>query len=358
MKKLLIVTNKEIPLTDYRTSLSELSDFNVTFLMPKSKIEYIGIEKVEVPLAGGFNLLNDLKGYYKLYKYLLFNKYDIVHFYNSKYYIIGPLLLFFTRNKTAIITINGFGRVFSSNSKKYILLRPILIFLLNISMFLSKKVTVQNNDDYAFLKKICFKQLYNKVSILKSATRSVDTNKKRFFENKNLRIISIGRVMKDKGINEFLEIASNVKRKNNAIEFTLIGDSTGDEVLDKKVFISNEKKIINHIESTKNVINYLSENDLMLFLSYREGMPRVILESMSVGLPVIAYDTIGVREVVKRNVNGLLFNLYDIEEITNKILEINNDQSVLKQFSTNAYNLFLEEFTFDRYLENIKDIYK
>lgn len=358
MKKLLIVTNKEIPLTDYRTSLSELNDFNVTFLMPKSKIEYVGIEKVEVPLSGGFNFLNDLKGYYKLYKYLLFNKYDIVHFYNSKYYIIGPLLLLFTKNKTSIITINGFGRVFSSNLKKYILLKPILIFLLNISMSLSKKITVQNNDDYSFLKKISFKRLYKKVSILKSATRTISTHKERLFKNKNLKIITIGRIMKDKGINEFLEIASNVKRKNSEIEFTLIGDSTGDEVLDQKVFISHNRKIINYIESTNNVHKYLSENDLMLFLSYREGMPRVILESMSVGLPVIAYDTIGVREVVKRNINGLLFNLYDIEKITNKILEINDAQSVLKQFSINGYNLFLEEFTFDRYLENIKDIYK
>jgi glycosyltransferase involved in cell wall biosynthesis len=356
MKKLLIVTNKEIPSTDYRVSLGDIDGLQTTFVLPDSTLTYKNIEVIKVPLFGGFSFRKEIVGLTKLFRVLLHNKYDITHFYNTKYYLIGPLLAFLSNNKNIIITINGFGRVFSSKSKKYLLVKPIFIIMLNISSLLSNKITVQNSDDFKFLKRILLITFHKKINLVYSASRLPEQINKKII-NDNFNVLHVARIMKDKGIKEFLSIARETKKRNMRINFTLIGASAGDKVLDNEVERAVSDGILNYFEYTNNMSNYYVDTDLILFTSYREGMPRVVLEAMSYGIPVFAYDTVGLRDVVKNDYNGKLFTLYDVNNIATEIVEISKDINKMKSFQDNALKLFNKDFTFDSYRKRIKEIY-
>ncbi len=351
--KILQILNKDVPTHDYRVYLQNIENIEIEFIVPPTTKRYKGITKHEIKLSGGFNLKKDIKAIWELFFFLLNNRYDILHWYSTKYYLIGPLLALMTLHFKNIITINGFGRVFTS--KKYALLKPIFISFYFLSVLISKKVIVQNQDDLEFSKNILPVFLHEKIILVHSGV--LPNEKKINIRKRPFTIINISRIMDEKGIQEFLEIAKTVKQQNENIEFILIGESSGNKYLDEKVSEYKNNKIIKYIKYTDKPFDYLLDSNLLLFTSHREGMPRVVLEAMSISLPTIAYDVIGVRETVSNNVNGLLFNLSDIENIANKILALELDHSILQKLSDNCQIIFNNNFSMNHFIKNMKQVY-
>jgi glycosyltransferase involved in cell wall biosynthesis len=129
----------------------------------------------------------------------------------------------------------------------------------------------------------------------------------------------IGRLLKDKGIEEFAACAKYFKQINAKTKFVVLGDfdqenpSTidRDELL---TWISDE--IIDYKGFVDDVRPYIEESSCIVLPSYREGMPRIILEAMSMGKPVITTDTAGCRETVVHGINGYLVKIKNKEALT------------------------------------------
>jgi len=352
MKNVLLILNKDIPIFDYRVHLGEIQNFQIHFIVPPNNKKYPNIIKHEIELQGGFSLKKDFRGYRKIFKHLLKNNYDIIHYYSSKYYLLGPLLSILTGNKKNIITINGFGKVFTS--KKYFILRPLFISILFLSTIIAKKIIVQNHDDLNTISNIFPRKIRKKTQLVYSGI-SIHS-KKAAFNNANLKVINIARITPEKGIKDYLLIAEQVKKYNNKISFLLIGESSGDTKLDTLVNTFNNLGIIRHIAYTNEPYKFLITSDLMLFTSYREGLPRVLLESLAIRLPILAYDVIGVREVVENNYNGILFKKHDYESIIKKICYFDANYHEIKKMSNNSVELLHRKFSMDKYINQMKQI--
>jgi len=119
----------------------------------------------------------------------------------------------------------------------------------------------------------------------------------------------IGRLLYDKGVREFINAAHILRKENDKVQFWLVGE------LDKEnpSSVRNEDLVkwirepsIHYHGSTDNIKKYIERSDCIVLPSYREGMPRVIMEAMAMERPVITTDTAGCRETVDPNVNGYL----------------------------------------------------
>ena len=150
----------------------------------------------------------------------------------------------------------------------------------------------------------------------------------------NLTFTFIGRLLYDKGVKEFIEAAQLIQQ-NDHIRFWLVGEidkenpsSIRNEDLMKWI---RDPKIHYH-GATDNIRKFIEKSDCIILPSYREGMPRVIMEAMSMERPVITTDTAGCRETVDDNINGYLVPVKDSNALAgaiNKFIQLDPDSKLL-----------------------------
>ncbi|WP_275113053.1 glycosyltransferase [Staphylococcus equorum] len=171
----------------------------------------------------------------------------------------------------------------------------------------------------------------------------------------------MGRLVKEKGIIELLNSYEKLKNKN--VKFIIIGGlpqgERDNETINLIEKFKNNKNIIftNHIT---NVNEYLKMSDIFCLPSYREGMPRSIIEAMAMKNAVLATNIRGSREEVLHNETGYLFDVYDSQIIADYIDVLNEDRQKLDLFKENGYErakaLYDEEKVINKQIKIYKKI--
>lgn len=131
----------------------------------------------------------------------------------------------------------------------------------------------------------------------------------------------IGRIMADKGINEYIEAASAIKQKHPNTTFNIIGFVEPTEMQYKAILEGYEKQgIIKYLGNQMDIRPYIKASHCIIHPSkYGEGMSNVLLESAAIGRPLIASNIPGCKEIINEGVNGYLFAEGSTKEIINKI---------------------------------------
>lgn len=228
---------------------------------------------------------------------------------------ISTFLKFFGFNNIKIFPlITGLGSVFTNKPTN---LKSKLIYnlIINLYKFALKKantILFQNPDDIdIFLKKSIIDRSQNVkrvhgsgVNLLKYPFTNVP--KKHIF-------LMIARLLKDKGIYEYVHAAKKVLAKRKDVEFILIGDFDLNpfSISRKEVENWNRTGIIKYLGFKENVQKYIKECRYFVLPSYREGTPRSTLEALSSGRPIITTNAPGCKETVIDGFNGLLVSPRD-----------------------------------------------
>ena len=155
---------------------------------------------------------------------------------------------------------------------------------------LFRKVIFQNNEDLKFFVE---NNIIHKDKVLKVNGSGVDL--KRFIESRNLEkdisIAMISRLIKEKGIYDYIEIAKKINNLYPKIKIYLIGEYIKNDknYIDPSGF--GKYSFIQYKSKLKDVSSFLSNTDIFLYPSlYREGIPRILLEAQAMKVPVVAYD--------------------------------------------------------------------
>ena len=280
------------------------------------KLSKLGCKFINIEFKRrNINLFSELFLFFKLI--FLLNKYKPNYLLNFtiKPILIGGLASRILKIKY-ISTITGMGKMFTNKNNNSILGR-ILYRITNKKAY---KVFVQNKHDLSyFLNDIAISK--NQLKLIPGS--GVDTDY--FYESaypkiKNKIIFTnISRLIKDKGIDEYLESAKIIKEKYNNIEFNLIGSEENEKKLTKKVKLYNKKSIINYYGHIDDVRKFIEKSHCVILTSYREGMPRSLLESSSMARPFISTNCIGSNELLLNNVNGIECNIKSVQSIVNAI---------------------------------------
>ena len=215
---------------------------------------------------------------------------------------------------------------YHNNDKKYI---NILKKYKRIDYLFALTKTLEN-DYKEFLKN----NQHTKVILVPNMLYDLP-RKKSSLEEKN--IITISRLDKGKRNNEIIEIFSKIKDKD--WKLYIIGDGEEYKNLKKQVEeLKLEKRVIlTGYRTKKEIENYMLKSSIFLMASITEGLPMVLLEAMSYGIPCIAYDIeSGVKDIIKDNINGYIIKERNEKEYLNKLETLINDQKLRKKLGENT----------------------
>lgn len=238
------------------------------------------------------------------------HKPDLVLHYTIKPNIYGGMASRLLRiPSVAVITGLGYSLIHEG------WLNVITRFLYNMALPLHRKVVFENTDDKAMFEKAGLVSPSKSLSIKGCGVNTTWYSPNGDGRTKGMITFTfIGRLLYDKGVREFIEAAQIVKRQNENVQFWLIGE------IDKEnpSSVRNEDLVrwirdpsIYYHGATDNIKKYIEKSDCIVLPSYREGMPRVIMEAMAMERPVITTNTAGCRETVDENVNGYLVPVGD-----------------------------------------------
>jgi glycosyltransferase involved in cell wall biosynthesis len=201
-----------------------------------------------------------------------------------------------------------------------------------------------------------------KIHLIKGS--GVDLNKftfEREIPKEKVRLILPARMLIDKGIMEFIEAARKIKEKvSEKAEFILVGDSDTINlagITDEKLGKMMDKSYIQWIGFQKDIFQVLREADVVVLPSYREGLPKSLIESCAVGRPIITTDAPGCRECVIAGCNGYLVPVKDTDLLSQRMETLINDREKRATMGLNSRKLAEKEFSVEKVIEKHLEIY-
>lgn len=321
------------------------------------RIEALGAIPVAYKLnRGGLNPLADIKSTYALSKKIKEIAPDLVFSYFSKPVIFGTLAAKLAKVPQVIGMLEGLGYAFTDQpeglSNKTKLIKRIQVFLYEIALPQLDKIIFLNPDDPKDLLEshnIKVKQ----VDILGGIGLDLDVYNHQPIDpiDSPINFLFIGRMLKEKGIHDFIAAAKIVKKTHPRVQFTALGsiDSSNpgalqQSELDRLISLN----IINYPGQVDNVQDWIADSHVFVLPSYREGVPRSTQEAMAIGRPVITTDVPGCRETVIDGINGFLVEKWNPQALADKIIYFIEHPEQIKKMGYESYKIAQEKFDADK----------
>ena len=263
------------------------------------------------------NIFTDLKQILSLYRIYRKKKPDIVLHYTIKPNICGSIAAALA-GVPCINSVTGLGYVFIKKDALYYLVS----FLYKISCRIAKKTFFQNKDD---LNLFLDKGLVNKDKAVLVNGSGVNTD---FFEpnfcvnltkeKDSFVFLFTGRFLWDKGLGEFVEAARITKQKHPKAQFWLAGivDPDNPAGINKDIIKRwHDERIVTNFGEVPDVRPFICRADCVVLPSYREGIPKSLLEALAMEKPIITTNTAGCREVIEEGINGFSVPVKEIRAL-------------------------------------------
>ncbi|WP_189339513.1 glycosyltransferase family 4 protein [Pectobacterium peruviense] len=250
--------------------------------------------------------------------------------------------------------ISGLGTAFMHDGIRYKLAR----YLYGISNKTAVEIFFQNDDDMQLAISKGFASKHSSTLLPGSGVNVDDFSyqRKTISSGKDLCFLMVARVIADKGVREFIGAACYIKLKYPNCRFILVGDCKSNNKTSFSKETINEwcnqgvVEIVGHQDDIK---NWIYTSDIVVLPSYREGMPRTILEAASCGRPAIVSDVPGCRQAVVNNETGWLCEPHSVQSLATCIehcLHL-SEEDIIK-FGHNARrhaeNFFSEEIVINK----------
>jgi len=234
---------------------------------------------------------------------------NILHHVALKPIVVGTIASHVLRNVQVVNAPIGMGYIYSSTDKKAQVIRPIFTFILKIMLGArGSHVIIENSDDFKYLVENGFVKSTN-ISLICGAGVDLKIFCQVPEPVDGIVITLIARMLRDKGIEEFVESASLLKKKFPDAVFRLVGDVDNGNPSSLSPGRIHEWQAGGSIEwlgRRDDIPRIIGQSNIVCLPSYREGLPKTLIEAAAVGRAIVATDVHGCREVVKHGVNGLL----------------------------------------------------
>ena len=333
---------------------SKITEPEAINLIQKHNIIY---EKININNKGVYRLL-DLLGYIK-FIYLVFkHKPKIVHSISPLANLIAGITLIYFKKIKLVMSISGMGFIFTGSSFFKTIISSLYLFLFRFAMNKKKlQIIVQNSDDYNFFNSKY--NLQNKINLIKGSGVNLSLYKNINYNTKNNNIIFPARLIKEKGVIEFLQAAKIVKKQFKNWNFIVVGqyDYESPSQLNVENLINNYKEYVEFVGYEKSLHKIFINSSIVCLPSHREGMPKVILEASAAGCAIITTNVIGCRESITNNHSGELISIYDYVDLSNKIIKFIKNRDLRIKYGNNARNYALKYYSVNLVIKDHFNIY-
>lgn len=258
----------------------------------------------------GLNPLVAIKIVWMLSRKLRSLRIDAVLSYFIKPVIYGGLAARICGVRSVYSMIEGAGYIYSDevSSLSRSFLRRVVSFLYRVSLCSSSRVFLLNEDDYRLFVEGRLVDAHKVIRL-----PGIGLNLERFNQQEpatqSIMFTFIGRLLREKGVADFVSAARMMKVKYPQVDFVIVGDTDAnpDSIRREEVLHWVDEGIIQWVGKVADVRAWLGQTSVLVHPSYyREGLPRSIQEAMATGRPVITTDSVGCRESIEDCVNGFL----------------------------------------------------
>ena len=318
-----------------------------------NKIEQLGAIPVTYTLnRGGLNPLADIVSTYQLLKKIKHINPDVVFSYFSKPVIFGTIAAKLAKVPCVIGMLEGLGYTFTEQpeglSHKTKFIRYIQVFLYKIALPMLDQLIFLNPDDPKDLLET-YSIKVKKVVILGGIGLNLQEYPYQPVDDISLPIkfLFIGRLLKEKGIHEFVQAAKLVKKQYPKTQFTILGqiDTFNIGALQQSelddLIASN---VVHYLGWVNNVKDWITNSHVFVLPSYREGVPRSTQEAMAIGRAIITTDVPGCRETVIQNRNGFIIPRWDSKALAENMIYFIENPKQIRFMGDESHKIALDKF--------------
>jgi glycosyltransferase involved in cell wall biosynthesis len=325
------------------------------------------------PLSGGVDPLTDARALCSLWRVLRAFRPRIVHAFDTKPGVYGCLAAALAGVPAVVGTVTGLGSLYSDDGRGRRAVRAVYENLQRCASHLSDRTIFQNQQD---LQEFIARRVVSPgkgVLIPGSGVRTDLLDPARFTEEDRRQVRAslgippgaplvtmVARVLRTKGVAEFVAAARDVRQQLPEARFLLVGPHDADSA-DRFTAAELEDfaRVVQLPGSRRDVPRVLSATDVFVLPSFlREGIPRALLEAASMGLPLVTTDSPGCNDVVEDGVNGFLVPLRDPAALGRAILRLLANPELRRSFGRCSRRRAVSQFDLAVIVEQTQEVYR
>ena len=355
--------SKLIRITTVPLSLEKLLEGQLTFMQSHYDVIAISSDKKRLQRFGDNNGVkthsleltrkitpyHDIKAVYHLYRFLKKEKPLIVHSHTPKAGIIGMLAAYFAKVPLRLHTVAGLPLMENKGLRRLLLnfveiltyrcasrvypnSRGLYDFIISENFTDSKKLKILGNGSSNGIDTSYFDPSLFTKQIVEEKRDSIGIAKNNFV------FVFVGRMVKDKGVNEIVASFLALQKVIPNCNFLMVGpfENDLDPLEDHTKNIIDKHPNIIHTGYQEDVRPFLAMSNVLVFPSYREGFPNVVLQAAAMGLPSIVSDINGCNEIIKDRHNGIVIPVKNQQSLYKAMLKIIENKSLYELLQKNS----------------------
>ena len=327
-----------------------------------------GCPHVIVPMTRKITPLKDIVSFFRLRGVLKKYRPDIVHTHTPKAGLVGMLAARSLGIKIRIHTVGGLPLIIARGFRRRLLMltekltywaatevwpnsRSMMSFIIDEKLAKPEKRAVIDNGSTNGIDLKKFSRQFPDPDLQKKVENSLP-------QRKGLKILCVGRMVKDKGIEELVSVFERLQKKYS-LQLILVGpfephlNPLSDETLDK--IINN--RAITHVTWSDHIEYYMALADIFVHPSHREGFPNVILQAGAMHLPVVCSNIPGNADIIRDGKTGLMFEVKNEEDLYNRLRFIIENKEITEAIAQTLFEEVTQLYNRKRIHEVILETY-
>lgn len=326
------------------------------------QITAVGLTHHELPLTrSGKNPLNELLVFTAIYKLFRKLKPALVHLVTIKPVLYGGLAARLVGVPGVVAAVSGLGFVFIAKGFKASLIRVGVKSLYRLAFGKRNlRVIFQNPDDRnSFVEADILAA--EKTTLIRGSGVNLEHYLTNIEPDKYPTVIMAARLLRDKGVGEFVEAARMIRQQGIEVRFLLVGDVDPHNpatVTASELDLIRKEGCVELLGHRKDIPELFASSSIVVLPSYREGLPRVLIEAAAAGRAVVTTDVPGCRDAIEPDVSGLLVPVRDATALADAIQRLIEDVDLCQRMGREGRRLAEKEFSIDKVVKAHLDIYR
>jgi len=309
---------------------------------------------------GSTNIFELFREFFCLYCIYRREKPDLIHHVTVRIVVTGSSAACVANIPIVTNAFTGLGFLFTSQSLFTRFIRNIIITILRFLLRRKNShVILQNRDDMEMLISGGFLNP-EQVTLIRGSGVNTETFKPRPEADGPPVVMLVARMLRDKGVEEFVEAAGRLRNEGLQARFVLVGDidTENPSAVTRKMLERWQKSgFIEWWGRRDNMPEVYHQAHVVCLPSYREGLPKVLLEAAACGRPIVATDVPGCREVVIDGENGLLVPVKDVDALADALKKLIEHPEMRKQMGAKGRALVEREFSEGKIVRETLQLY-
>lgn len=329
-----------------------------------SKLAGEGIKhRRTISRSSGVNPLIELIGLLQLMGFILKFRPDVVHCASPKGNLYGGIAARICRVPGLVLAISGMGYAYTSGKRGGVrqLIQWIQRCLADISFrHPNVRMIVQNEDDRTVL--VDRGQVpASKISLIPGSGVHIELYAGSDISAKKPLVLLPARMLRDKGVCEFVAAARQLKSHAPEWQFVLAGAAGYDNpssISEDELLKWNQEGVVKWIGHVDDITPLFHDASIVCLPSYREGMPKALLEAAAAGCAVVTSDVVGCREAIEPGVTGELVPARDINALTAALSSMIGDKQRRKEYGERGRRRAMSRFSVESVTDQVLNIYR